>query len=522
MTQPDRPFDHEFALAVWHRRKWHAVVASGAALAAALSVAFSLPDMYRASASVLVERQQISEAFVRPSVTAELETRIQTIHQQIMSRAHLTRVITDLGLYPAERGAVPVDALVARMRRDVKLSLNGVEQMSGRMATISFSLSYSGTDPIKVAEVLNTLVAAYVEENTRSRERQATRTADFLKAQLDATKQQLDEQDRRAGEYKLRYTAELPQQVEANLAALERLNTQLRLNGEYQLRTMERRERLEHQLSTTAAANPRTAETPSSEIDRLRQRLADLRAKYSDRYPDVIRLTAEIAALEARPGLTPVASSPDESRKLVEDDRRQTVRTISELQTQLETLRQEERVLRQVIATYEGRVENAPRRDEELQQLSREYSSSKERYDALLKRYEEARLAETLEQGQNVEQFRVLDPAIPPPHPAAPNRLWLLIMGVFASLGAGFCAIVLAERLDGTLHTVDDLRQCTTLPTVAAIRRIPTATERRRHQLRLSFAALSFVVALALIVAGTRYFATGNEQMVRMTARGAQ
>ena len=49
---------------------------------------------------MLVERQQISEAFVRPSVTAELETRIQTIHKQIMSRARLTRVITRFDLYP--------------------------------------------------------------------------------------------------------------------------------------------------------------------------------------------------------------------------------------------------------------------------------------------------------------------------------------------------------------------------------------------------------------------------------------
>src|SRR5688572_710935 len=242
----DTTLDYDFALAVWQRRKWLALLVCGAVLSGVVTVARALPDVYRSTATVLVERQQVSEAFVRPSVTAELETRIQTIHKQIMSRERLTRVITQFDLYPELRRGAPIDAIVERMRREVKLGLNGVEQMSGRMATIAFSVSYSGRDPVTVAEVVNTLVASYVNENTRSRERQAARTADFLKTQLDAIKQEVDEQERRSGQFKLRYTPELPQQMGANLAALERLNTQLRLNGEYQLRALERRERLEH------------------------------------------------------------------------------------------------------------------------------------------------------------------------------------------------------------------------------------------------------------------------------------
>jgi hypothetical protein len=179
-------------------------------------------------------------------------------------------------------------------------------------------------------------------------------------------------------------------------------------------------------------------------------------------------------------------------------------------------------MLRQVIATYEARVENAPKRNEELQQLSRDYVSSKDRYDALLKRYEEAQLAETLEQGQSLEQFRVLDPALPAGQPAAPDRLWLLTMGLAAALGFGFLAMVLAERLDTTFHSVDDLRAFSNLPTVAAIRRIPTRGEARHHQLRLALIALAVLVAMVVIAAGSHYVASGNDQLVRLTARGAQ
>ena len=74
-------------------------------LAAVAAAALSLPDLYRASATVLVERQEVSEAFVRPSVTAELETRIQTIHQQVMSRAQV--VGRDHPLRPLSGAAGP-------------------------------------------------------------------------------------------------------------------------------------------------------------------------------------------------------------------------------------------------------------------------------------------------------------------------------------------------------------------------------------------------------------------------------
>src|SRR5689334_12782841 len=108
----------DFVLDVWQRRKWIALVVFSAAFSGIASLALSLPDIYRATATVMVERQQVSEAFVRPTVTSELETRIQTIHKQVMSRARLSEVITRLDLYPEMKGKVPMDAVVERLRHD--------------------------------------------------------------------------------------------------------------------------------------------------------------------------------------------------------------------------------------------------------------------------------------------------------------------------------------------------------------------------------------------------------------------
>ena len=524
----DRSADFDFAAAVWRRRKWLALAVTTAGIAAAAAAALSLPDIYRSSATVLVEGQQISEAFVRTSVTAELETRIQTIHQQMMSRARLSELINRLNLYPELRGVVPIQALVERMRREVTLSLSGVEQMmTGRNATIAFNVGYSGRDPRKVADVVNTLVAAYVEENSKSRERQAQRTAAFLKTQLDAVKDEVAAQERRAGEFKERYSSELPQQLEANLSALDRFSTRLRLNGEYQVRAMERRDRLDREFQAARAAKPRPdGAEPVGQLEKLKASLVELRHKYSDRYPDIIRLKAEIEALERTPadqqraGRSAAPEGPGGPGG--DDEQQRTAQALAGIDKELEGLRQEERLLRGVIQGYEARVENAPHRRDELEQLSREYDTSKDRYDTLLKRYEEAQLAESLEHGKNAERFRVLDPAIPAGQPSAPNRLWLLAMGIMASLGLAFAAVIAAERLDTTFHSLEDLRSFIDVPTVTAIRRIPTRAEAQARRLRGALIAAAAVGTIALLATGSHYFASGNESLVRITARGAQ
>jgi protein tyrosine kinase modulator len=117
-----------------------------------------------------------------------------------------------------------------------------------------------------------------------------------------------------------------------------------------------------------------------------------------------------------------------------------------------------------------------------------------------------------------VEQFRVLDPAIPPNRPAAPNRPGLLIIGFIASLTLAFAAMVTADKLDTTFHTVDELRAFVSVPALATIRIIPTKAGARRQRLRLALTMLFVIAGLTLIVVGSRYVATGNEAIVRRTS----
>src|SRR5213593_2583335 len=262
-------------LAVWSRRKWLAILAFVFPMSAAASLLAFLPNIYRSTATVLVDRQQVPETFVQPTVTSALETRLQTISQEILSRSRLESLITRFGLYTDLRNRVSAEDVVERMRGDIKLELKGVEARGQREATVAFAIKYLGGDPQTVAQVTNTLASFYIEENLKVRERQATGTAEFLKVQLEETKKRLDELERQVSEFKRRYLGELPQQMDTNVATLERFHIQLRLNSDNQTRVMERRAALASQQAEAGAVGG-GPEEPQTRLVRLKQQMGEL------------------------------------------------------------------------------------------------------------------------------------------------------------------------------------------------------------------------------------------------------
>src|SRR5438874_5702531 len=186
----------EMAKSIWARRKWLAIVVFTVTFVTALSLITFMPGLYRSTATILVDRQQDPETMIRTTVTSALETRLHTISQEILSRSRLDALIRQFNLYADLRRRVPLEEVIERMRKDIKLELRSVEQTEDRRgATVAFALSYQGRNPETVARVANTLASFYIEENLKARERQAVGTSEFLKVQLTDAKKRLDVQE---------------------------------------------------------------------------------------------------------------------------------------------------------------------------------------------------------------------------------------------------------------------------------------------------------------------------------------
>jgi uncharacterized protein involved in exopolysaccharide biosynthesis len=260
-------------MAVWRRRKWLALSTFAVILAAAASVAAFLPDLYRGTATVLVERRDVTDSLVRPGETDTLETRLQTIGEKLLSRARLEGLIQRFKLYGGQRTkGASTEAIIEQMRRDIRLEPKGVDPISGHGETVSFALSYWGDDPRTAAEVANTIAASYVEDNRKSREHQAESSAKFLKAQLDEAKARLDEK-----------SAEQARLVGLRDGLVKRL------------------------ASMEPAGGPKAAGVVR--LAKLRQELTELLTRYKDNHPEVVRMRNEIKAIESQ-----VAGSTPEAR----------------------------------------------------------------------------------------------------------------------------------------------------------------------------------------------------------------
>lgn len=528
--------------AVWvlNRWRWLALLVFIAPFAAGTSVILSLPNLYRSTATMLVERQQVPEALVPPTVTNELETRLQMIRQKILNRQRLDELISRFGLYSDLRQRVPAEAIVKRLRDDIRVDFKTTDR--GRSAAIVFAISYRGHKPETVALVTNTLAGFYMEENQKAREGQASGTSEFLKAQITTATKRLEEQERRVSEFRKRHLGELPQQMQANLTSLDALTTQLRLNSDNQVRTTERREIIASQLAEAESAAEAAAEAASApaatatgpnpaavHLAELRQQLAAARARYTEAHPRIARLTAEISEAEREladakpePDGRPAASAPAAKAIPAKASSAYVLRLREALHStaaELRILKSEEHRLRTSIAAYQARLENAPQTEKEFQDISRDYEATKELQRSLVKRYEDARLAENMERVQKGEQFRILDPAIASAATAVPNRS-LLLLGVLAlSLVAAGGAVLLAEKLDTSFRSAEELRVVTGITVLARIPRIVTQADTRGRRWRFRLAATGAVLGLCLIVGASHFIAYGNEQLVRMLDR---
>jgi polysaccharide chain length determinant protein (PEP-CTERM system associated) len=374
--------------------------------------------------------------------------------------------------------------------------------------------------------VTNAIAAFYVAQNDKMRSEEATQTTKFLRLQLDEAKKELERQEQNVRAFNNRHVGELPQQIELNLAALDRMNTQLRINGERQLRAMEERHRLaEDTMIIDSGSDVRIIE-PDRARERLQimqQELQQMEARMTTKHPDVQRMRDEIALLErdiaatpsnGSPSATPLPASPAASALL-----RSRKNAIQSLDAELQRLKGEDDKLRDMISGLERKLSTMPERQQEFTAVTRDHQAAKEQYDSLLKRFDEAQLVENMETDRQGERFRVLEPAMAPEGPSAPNRLQLILIGLVLATGAAFMSVLVAEQFDTTFHSVDELRAFTRVPVLATIPEI--ATRRGARLVRTILVTGSILLAIGATAAAAAYLARGNEQLVRLLVRGA-
>lgn len=478
--------------AVW-RRKWLVILPAVLCTIVSVFIAVRLPSFYRSTTVILVEQQQIPEAYVTPTDRTPFGQRLQTIRQQILSKPRLEKIIDDLHLY---RGGG--DRLLTRIKKTLGLQkasaassapsrevviegmINDIEiNVIGGQRGDAFNISYIGTDPYTVMQVTSTLASLFIEENLKVREQYAEGTSEFLANELENAKKVLEAQEVAVRSFKEKFMGGLPQQLETNLRALDRLQLDIQ-NVRSDIKNAEdRRILLESQLSQPAydatGAAGAFVDPLAAELSRLQHELSALLANYKETYPDVITTRRRINEVKAQlsksgekaplDGNQPdelAAPSPDVLNPVAYGN-------LVTVKSQLESLRHREAEILKQMAFFEKRVEDTPAIEQQFADLRRDYDISLRNYQTLLEKKLHAKLSENLEKRQKGERFTMIDPANLPERPFKPNRPVVALMGPFFGMGIGVGLVFLLEFLSPVFRKPEDFEGILQLKVLSTI-----------------------------------------------------
>jgi uncharacterized protein involved in exopolysaccharide biosynthesis len=252
----------------------------------------------------------------------------------------------------------------------------------------------------------------------------------------------------------------------------------------------------ERQLDDTptvsiAAGTPVPDATPQQQLEIFKTQLMLLQLKWNDAHPEVKKLKSLIAEQQAKVDAMPKSPASDapvaaDASRLspAELQRRKNLENmrldLAQIKKNIDHGEEEVRRLHKQIADYQARNEAIPFRETELMKLTRDYTQTSAFYNDLLKKQQDSKMAKNAETRQLGQRFKMIEPARVPERPFEPDRGRLRLMGLAAGLAVGLLLVGLLEYRDTSFRTDEDIARILTLPVLAVVPLMQSATEERR------------------------------------------
>ncbi|MFZ0339340.1 MAG: Wzz/FepE/Etk N-terminal domain-containing protein [Terracidiphilus sp.] len=467
---------------ILRRRFWLILASAILFLGVGIGLTYIIPPQYVSQTLVLIEQQKVPENYVTPVVTEDLGSRLASMREQILSRSRIEPIIERFNLY-AGRDTTMDDRVEMTQKA---IGIKPIPSGPSSHGMPGFYITFKAQDAHTAQQVCGEITSLFVSENLNAREQSAEGTTDFLKQQLADAKAKLDDQDAKLAAFQQKYFGMLPEQEPTNLNTLQALTTQLdavtQSLGRIQqdvtfLQAMVTQQT--HDLgSTEPTASGVSVDERRTELKALIEQKQSLEALYTPDHPDVVAITRKIADLQAeiaRASSKPASPSAPVASTVSRPDPPQLQQLKAQLhaaQESMATTKQEQARIEQQVRTYESRLQSSPQVEAAYKELTRDHDTALEFYNSLLTKMNESSMATALEQRQQGEQFRVMDPPNLPDAPTFPNPVIFAGGGFTGGLFLGLILAALLEYRDTSLRNERDVWAFTKLPTLAVISRI--------------------------------------------------
>ena len=514
-------------LAILSRRKLSMVVTILIISLIGVIAALVWPPTYKSSATILIKEQEIPIELVRSTVTSYAAQRIQTISQSVMTRSNLMQIIQKYNLYEDDLKRYTTEEILDWMRDDIALqmiSADVVDPISGRpsVATIAFTLSYSGSSPGSTQKVTGELTSLFLAENLKSRKEKASESYIFLTDEAEKLSVLISEHEKVMATFKEKNAESLPEMNAMNMSVLDRTEREIMQVDADISSNEERVFYLESQLAQTNPLTNMRSSTgqsildPVSRLKALESEYASISVKYSSEHPDVIKMQREIEGLRIQTGITENTAvlakklsglrgelgaltkkySPDHpdmvklrkaitaledqiqsaDNKLPENqvmeiqpDNALYISLKGQIKSEIKSLIERKKQLNNKLTDYEKRITRGPQVESDYAALSREYKNTVTRFHDIKSRQMEAEIGQELEKESKGESFVLIDPAQLPEEPIKPNRKVIVLLSVIFAFASALGLAILQEGLDSSVRGVSGVVRILTEAPLAVI-----------------------------------------------------
>jgi polysaccharide chain length determinant protein (PEP-CTERM system associated) len=518
-------WEEYWAIAV--RRRWWILLPLFLVWAAVWGVSWYLPAMYQSESLILVEQQKVPDQYVVPNVTSNLQQRLQSLTEQILSRTRLQATIDKFHLYLGRRGHMNSGDLVEQMRNEIKVDLVSAPDHPGEYT--AFKMRYSAGSPELAQKVVSELTSLFIAENVSVQKQLSENTTAFLESELADARTNMAQQEAKVAAFKAKHLGELPSQVESNMQILAGLQSQLQSAQQTMDAARQQKLYLESLLqqyqSVQATVSGRdfaaAPQTLEAQLLEMHLKLQDLESRYTEGHPDVIALKDKIAKAEVlrKQSESEMAAKQKDGKTAnsvepmaLGEAQRGSPTPIMQVQSQLKAnqleisnIQQHEKDLESQITGYQARLNLTPETEQELTGISRGYEESKTNYNSLLQKQMQSQLATSLENRQQGEQFRIVDPPSLPNKPWGPNHVLFSLGGLLAGLSLGLGLTALLELTNVRVRQEKDLVGIVPVNILVGIPHLSTPGEARSHVLRWWTELGAAAALVVLIVLGNLY-----------------
>jgi protein tyrosine kinase modulator len=455
-----------------------------------LGAALVLPKRYTSQTMVLVEQPTVGPDYVKPVVTEDLNHRLASMQEQILSRTRLQPIIEKFGLYPSDRDRVHIDDLVERLRGTVDIKPMAPTPGTESRQLPGFYVNVTFDNPRTAQQICTEITSMILAQNAGDRQKQVKVTTDFLSQQLEEAKKSLDTQDAKLAQFKRQYLGSLPEEEQTNLSILMGMNAQLEANTQALSRAQQDKAFTESVLSQQEAnwaasqggKNPETAET---QLNALQDQLTNLLARYTLDHPDVMKLKNQIEELKKQRAAAPKSNAPADGTvqaSVGEPPQIQQLRAkLRQDEISITDLTHRQSQIQEQIRQLQGRVQASPVVEQQFKELTRNYQTALDFYNDLLKKRQNAGVAGDLESQQQSEQFRVYDPPSLPDQPSFPKKPYFVGGGLGGGLALGVGILFLIAATDKSLHSERDVELALKLPVLALVPTLDVAARQAKH-----------------------------------------